>query len=265
MVKITVQSSRSNRHVSTRRLLAIVAPLALVLGACGSESNEVASDALVVAEEANESASAQEPADEEAPAGSEEAPAGDETAADSEPATKPVVEPLGAVIQENGPIAVTGEPLAVFDSTIPDDTIGTAAPVIAGQGFDGRELAVGGPTDNPTMVVFLAHWCPHCNDEIPELISLNDAGSLPDDLVVVGVSTAVDPNGSNFPPSEWIVDKAWPWETMADDEDVTAIAAMGGSSFPFTVILDTEGNVLARKGGAASAAETLDFINSALG
>jgi hypothetical protein len=31
------------------------------------------------------------------------------------------------------------------------------------------------------------------------------------------------------------------------------------------VILDTDGNVLARRGGQASAADTLEFINSALG
>lgn len=260
MVKISVPSSHSKRHFSARRFLAIVAPLALVLGACGGGSDDVSSDALVVTEEANESASSEQSADEAGPVEEEVV-----VATDPAPEPIPAAEPLGVVIQENGPIAVTGAPLAVFDSTIPDDTIGTAAPVIAGQGFDGREITVGGPTDNPTMLVFLAHWCPHCNDEIPELISLHDAGSLPDNLDVIGVSTAVDPNGSNFPPSEWIVDKSWPWETMADDEDLAAIAAMGGSSFPFTVILDAGGNVLARKGGAASASETLDFVNSALG
>ena len=33
-------------------------------------------------------------------------------------------------------------------------------------GFDGAPLTIA-PTGKPMLVVFLAHWCPHCNAEIP--------------------------------------------------------------------------------------------------
>ena len=47
------------------------------------------------------------------------------------------------------------------------------------------------PGGAPKMVVFLAHWCPHCNREIPRLIEWQQSGAVPDGLKVVGVATAV--------------------------------------------------------------------------
>ena len=57
------------------------------------------------------------------------------------------------------------------------------------------------------MYVFLAHWCPHCNDEIPELIALDENGDIPENLAIVGISTAVAPDRDNYPPSEWLADR----------------------------------------------------------
>lgn len=167
-------------------------------------------------------------------------------------------------LQQNSTITVDGDPLEPYDELVEDPTVGSAAPVVSGESFDGTPITIGGPTENPTMIVFLAHWCPHCNDEIPELIALDEAGELPEGLDVIGVSTAVDPSADNYPPSEWIDEKGWPWPTMADDADLTAIIAMGGTSFPFTVVLDEDGNVLARKAGTSSADEITAFLDDAL-
>ncbi len=81
-------------------------------------------------------------------------------------------------LQQNGPITVEGDVLDPFDSSIEDLAVGQVAPVISGESFDMTPITIGGPTDNTTLVVFLAHWCPHCNDEIPELIAL-DRGRRP--------------------------------------------------------------------------------------
>ena len=122
-------------------------------------------------------------------------------------------------LQQNGPITVDGDPLDPFDSSLDDLAVGKVAPVVSGESFDGTPIAFGGPTENATLVVFLAHWCPHCNDEIPELLALDAAGELPDGLDVIGVSTAVDSTAPNYPPSDWVVEKGWEWPMMADDEN----------------------------------------------
>ena len=114
--------------------------------------------------------------------------------------------------------------------------------------------------------MFLAHWCPHCNDEIPELIELRNRDGLPDGMSVAAVSTAVDNSAPNYPPSEWIVDKEWPseWPVMADSVESTAFVVNGGSGFPYLMIADADGNVLARDSGTKSAEDLAVWIQTAL-
>jgi cytochrome c biogenesis protein CcmG/thiol:disulfide interchange protein DsbE len=166
---------------------------------------------------------------------------------------------------ETAPVAVSGDVLAPFVPNSDDVAVGVAAPQLDGQSFDGSAVAIGGPSENATMVVFLAHWCPHCNAEVPRLIELDDGGDLPAGLDVVGVSTAADQSAPNYPPSEWMADNDWPWPAMADSDDLTALQAYGGTGFPFLVILDADGNVVARKSGESpTTAELGDWINSTL-
>ncbi len=139
-----------------------------------------------------------------------------------------------------------------------------ASPVVTGEQFDGTPISIGGPADGPTLLVFLAHWCPHCNAEIPELIELEEAGEIPEELGVIGISTAVASDRPNYPPSEWIVEKGWPWPTMADNEQSDAFLDFGGSGFPFLVMLDADGTVLARQSGESTAEQIKLWIDAAL-
>lgn len=159
----------------------------------------------------------------------------------------------GATISETQPVEVVGTPLPQLDGSAVDAAAGMPMPLIEGARFDGSPITIGGPTGQATMYVFLAHWCSHCNAEIPELAELEERGDIPDELNVVGISTAVAPDRDNYPPSEWVVDKGWPWDVMADDELATAFVASGGSGFPYTVLVDADGNVIARAEGSRPA------------
>ncbi|MEO1055352.1 MAG: TlpA disulfide reductase family protein, partial [Actinomycetota bacterium] len=168
------------------------------------------------------------------------------------------------VVGETRPVVIAGDPLPPLEDGAADPAIGASAPVLTGEGFDGTPITIGGPSDGPTMVVYLAHWCPHCNDEIPELIALAERGDIPADLNVVAVSTGVREGEANYPPSEWLVDRAWPWDVMADDPDATAFLVSGGSSFPYVMILDADGNVVARASGSRGADEIKSWIDESL-
>jgi thiol-disulfide isomerase/thioredoxin len=169
----------------------------------------------------------------------------------------------GADVEQTRPVELTGEALPEYTGE-PDEAVGTASPVVTGEQFDGAAISIGGPTDSPQLLVFLAHWCPHCNAEIPELIELNDAGEIPDDLNVIGISTAVASDRPNYPPSEWVVAKGWPWPTMADDEQSSAFLDFGGAGFPFLVIVDSDGTVLARQSGESSSEQIKAWIDATL-
>ena len=170
----------------------------------------------------------------------------------------------GAEIEQTRPVEVTGEALAPFEDPAADPAVGQASPVVTGAGFDGTPMTIGGAGDKPALLVFLAHWCPHCNREVPEVIKLNDAGGIPADLDVIGISTAVASDRPNYPPSEWIVDKGWPFPTMADSENSEALDAFGGTGFPFLVIVDSDGTVLARQSGESTADELGAWIDATL-
>jgi thiol-disulfide isomerase/thioredoxin len=172
--------------------------------------------------------------------------------------------PAGEV-EQNRPVTVTGDVVPALDAAVAaDPAIGTEFPTIAGQSFDGTPITVGGATDGPTMVVYLAHWCPHCNREVPELIKLNDSGGIPEELTVLGVSTATKSTAPNYPPSTWLADKGWPWKAMADDEASTGFVVSGGSGFPYLVILDADGKIIARDSGEKSAEDLKVWIDDAL-
>ncbi|HYN35258.1 MAG TPA: TlpA disulfide reductase family protein [Ilumatobacteraceae bacterium] len=189
---------------------------------------------------------------------------GDSSSGVVDPSETTTAPPSSGDVEQNRPIAVEGDNVPSLTDVDPDPALGTAFPTINGQSFDGTPISIGGASDGPTMVVYLAHWCPHCNDEIPELIELNNRDGVPADMRVVGVSTAVDNTAPNYPPSEWLVEKGWPWEAMADDADSSAFMFSGGSGFPYLVILDADGNVLARDSGEKSAEDLAVWIQDAL-
>jgi hypothetical protein len=80
---------------------------------------------------------------------------------------------------------------------------------------------------------------------------------------VVGVSTAVDNTRPNYPPSDWFADQRWPWDVMADDANSTAFLFGGGSAFPYLVVVDADGNVLARDTGVKPAEELAEWLRDA--
>ena len=70
---------------------------------------------------------------------------------------------------------------------------------MSGADYDGQPITIDAAADGPTMVVLLAHWCPHCNDEIPRLNEWRDSGDVPEGLDVVGVSTGGRPGERELP------------------------------------------------------------------
>lgn len=169
-----------------------------------------------------------------------------------------------------GPPAASADPGEFQDVTVTGDELerlpdgddpeaGNQAPGLSGFGFDGTPVTVTPGDGKPTLVVFLAHWCPHCNREVPRLVEWNDDGDVPADLRIVGVSTGARDDAPNWPPSEWIADEDWPWEIMADTQDQVAAAAYGLPGYPFFVLIGADGEVLHRQSGEVPIA-TLESI-----
>jgi thiol-disulfide isomerase/thioredoxin len=165
-------------------------------------------------------------------------------------------------------VRVDGTALPPLADPSADTAIGLTAPVLVGESFDGSG-ATTASEGGPVMVIFLAHWCPHCNEEIPRLLELEEAGRFPDDLKIIAVSTAVSPDSPGFPPSEWIVEKGWLWPVMADEIDIAnesfvGAEAFGVTGFPFTTVVGADGTVLDRWSGGSEAEDFIARLDAAL-
>lgn len=163
------------------------------------------------------------------------------------------------------PVAVSGTPLATFETQGAGDAgLCTPAPVVAGYDYSGEEITIDPAADGPTLVVVLAHWCPHCNAEVPVLNAWRDAGDVPAALDVVGLSTAVAGDRENFPPDEWLDRVDWEWPVLADDAEATALSAYGARSFPTMLFIGSDGLLKWRLSGEAPIAEIQARVEEAL-
>ena len=168
-------------------------------------------------------------------------------------------------LQQFGDVTVNGDALAPYSEGADDSAVGMPAPEVIGEGFTGN--AVTTKTDAPQMIVFLAHWCPHCQREVPLLVEWERNGEVPAGLEVMAVATATNPTNPNFPPSEWLTREQFPalWPVMVDDGANTAGNAFGVSGYPFFVLTDAEGKVVFRGSGEISKEELTSIIQTTLG
>jgi len=157
--------------------------------------------------------------------------------------------------EQTAPVVVDGEALPAFPDGVPfavdaaiDPAIGVVAPTIKGSGFDGAEVTVA-PDGTPKVVMFVAHWCPHCQNEVPAVIDLITAGRKPENLSIVLVSTAPREGESNYPPQTWLETVKWAEPVMRDGADFEALRAYGAGGFPYTVYLSGDNEVIARSAG----------------
>ncbi|MEX2279974.1 MAG: TlpA disulfide reductase family protein [Acidimicrobiia bacterium] len=146
-------------------------------------------------------------------------------------------------VQAYGDIALAGQALPQHESGVPDPAVGVPAPAIADEA-----LSIA-PGTSPTIVLFLAHWCPACQAEVPALTEWVEANGLPTGVDLIAVAAGSSPSRGNYPPSIWLERERFPFPVLYDDEAGTAAEAYGLSAFPFWVVLDSNGLVVERFSG----------------
>ncbi|MCX7620527.1 MAG: TlpA family protein disulfide reductase [Acidimicrobiales bacterium] len=161
-----------------------------------------------------------------------------------------------------GSVQVGGQELAPFTGTNPDPAVGLPAPRLEGQQFDSSSLRF--PVEGqPAVLVFLAHWCPHCQKEVPLLAKwLNETG-LPNDVGLYAVATSNDRGRPNFPPSDWLRREKWPVPTIVDDAEGSAATAYGLSGFPYFVAVSADGKVVQRTSGELTVDQFQTLLDTA--
>ena len=156
-------------------------------------------------------------------------------------------------------MTVTGTPLPQYSSekysgNADDPAIGKTIPTVKGVSvFDGTPVTIE-PNGKPQAIVFVAHWCPHCQAEVPKLVALAKAGVF-DGVDVTAVATGTNSTADNYPPSKWLKGEDWPFPVMADSPQGTAAEAFGISAYPYFVLVDANGKVAGRATGEVTPAD----------
>lgn len=167
-------------------------------------------------------------------------------------------------LQQQQPVEVTGAALAPIPDSGADPAIGQIAPELHGKSFDGSAVDVA-HDGRPKLLVFVAHWCPHCQREVPLIVDHLASNPLPADIDLVAIATSTSADQPNYPPSDWLEQEGWPAPVLADSPDYTAANAYGLQAFPYFVALDADGKVVARTTGEISTDDFDALVNQALG
>jgi thiol-disulfide isomerase/thioredoxin len=156
-------------------------------------------------------------------------------------------EPVDASIGFGDPV-VTGDPLPIFNPAAADPVVGLTAPSAVGADWEDNEVKIEAD-GRAKIVVFLAHWCPHCQAEVPVVQTWLDEGNLPDDVDMYSVVTSTDRLRPNWPPQDWLEEEGWTVPALMDNEIGTVAVNYGMSGTPFYVVLDGDNNVIRRASG----------------
>ncbi|MEX1125616.1 MAG: TlpA disulfide reductase family protein [Acidimicrobiia bacterium] len=147
-----------------------------------------------------------------------------------------------------GEVTMEGDPLPVLEDPSNDTAGGLTAPTVSGADWDGNESSIG-PDGSPKLLVFLAHWCPHCQAEVPVIQQWINDGGLPEGVDMYSLTVATDPLRPNWPPQDWLEEEGWTLPVIMDDEVGTAAVGYGMSGTPMYVVLDGDNKVLSRISG----------------
>jgi hypothetical protein len=146
-------------------------------------------------------------------------------------------------------VEVDGAPLPEWDGAGADPALGMTLPTVSGTDLTGAAMTISAD-GRAKAVVVLAHQCPHCQVEVPRIVDWMANNPVPDGVDVLGLSTNINPAGTNYPPSAWLEREGWEPPTLNDDANRTAYQALTmGLGTPGWVFVTADGVVQLRTTG----------------
>ena len=155
---------------------------------------------------------------------------------------------------------VTGTPLPKYDANVADPAVGQPVPTVQGSDFAGQPVSIAND-GKPKVLMFLAHWCVHCQAEVPVVQAWLNGGGAPDGVELISVATGTDASLPNYPPEEWLAREGWTVPVIVDRGGPVA-KAYGLSAYPFWVFVNADGTVKGRTTGELPIADLETIIAS---
>jgi thiol-disulfide isomerase/thioredoxin len=168
---------------------------------------------------------------------------------------------FGSASSEYGEPQVQGQlPPMPPDAAVDTSATGDTAPIVIGTNFDGNEVRIEND-GRAKAIVLLSHWCPHCQNEVPDVQAWLDSGGGVEGVDLYSVSTATHSTRDNYPPSEWFQREGWTVPVIVDDQESSVYRSFGAGGFPFWVFVNSDGTVAARAAGRLGIEQLEQFMN----
>ena len=129
-----------------------------------------------------------------------------------------------------------------------DSAIGKKAPVVKGISLEGKDIYIGGE-GYYHLIIILAHWCPHCRNEVRELTNYLKETEIPSNLQIISLATAIYSDRANYPPHEWFRNEKWPLPVIVDTPQSDIANHFGVTSYPYFILIDDDGKIQSRRPG----------------
>ena len=126
--------------------------------------------------------------------------------------------------------------------------------------FDGEDVPLRTLRGRPTVVNFFASYCTPCITEMPAFEDVYADIGPRGEVAFLGLAVS-----DRTEDAEQLVADTGVTYPTAEDKDGSVIAALEGVVLPTTVLLDAEGEVVARRSGALSADDLRRLLEDELG
>lgn len=155
---------------------------------------------------------------------------------------------------EYGAPVVEGQALPLMPSgqTIDTSATGLSYPDVTGENFSGSKVVIDNADGRAKGIVFLAHWCVHCQAEVPRVKAWLDATGGVDGVDLYAVTTSINSAQNNYPPSDWLDREGFELPVIRDDKENSVLLAYGAGGFPYWVFTNADGTVALRTSGELS-------------
>ena len=158
--------------------------------------------------------------------------------------TPETVENTSEEFWETGVVEILGDPIPA------NADIGYVAPTFKAQPNNSEQTITIDPSDGTVRLIgFFAHWCPHCQREVPRVSKWLAENNIPNGIEIIAVSTAVREGTPNYPPSAWFISENWPTQILVDSKDNELATGFGLGGFPYWILIDGTGTVIHRSSG----------------
>lgn len=154
-------------------------------------------------------------------------------------------------------VKVEGTALPPLPESGDDPAVDETAPTLIGQNFAGDSITIG--PGSRKVVALVAHYCPHCQIEVPRLVEAEKTGVF-SGTELFAVATGTRSDADNYPPSAWLEREQWPGKVLVDTANSDAAQAYGLTAYPFLVLLDEQNKVIARATGELTAEQLEAFV-----